>query len=460
MKTAAIYIRVSTDEQIEGYSIDSQKDKLRAYCAARGYTLVGEYVDPGFSGSTTNRPALQRLIVDIKGIDCVIVYKLDRLSRSQKDTLYLVEDVFIANNVDFISVTESFDTTTPFGKAMVGMLSVFAQLERENIKDRMMSGKLGRAKAGKHALQGTLPIGYKRDGDDIIVNEYDAMQVKEVFRMYADGIGSLHIAKRMGEMGFAHTYGVWTSERVLRVVSNPVYIGKVTLSGNYYNGIHVPIVSEDLYDAAQSARYKKPTRSMNDERKRFLFSGFLFCADCGCRYQSMYNSNKKRGYACANQRQRKANVHRKQFDKFGPCKNSSVTEAALFNALDIGMKAWAETPSSDIVNNERTDVTVIKRKIESIDGQIERVMRMYELGTISFEQIGARSAELKEQKDRLTKTLVEMEEPKVDKVIAKSEALTWAILSDVEKRDFLCKYVHKLVLKHHGDSLSVQIIEA
>ena len=151
----AIYVRVSTTNQAEeGYSIDEQKDKLKSYCQIKDWNVYKVYTDGGFSGSNTERPALEKLIKDAKNkkFDTVLVYKLDRLSRSQKDTLYLIEEVFIKNGIEFLSLQENFDTSTPFGKAMIGLLAVFAQLEREQIKERMQLGKLGRAKSGKSMM--------------------------------------------------------------------------------------------------------------------------------------------------------------------------------------------------------------------------------------------------------------------------------------------------------------------
>ena len=128
----ALYSRVSTAAQAEdGYSIDAQQERLVAYCTAIGKKEYQFYTDAGYSGSNLNRPAIQNLIEDAKKgkVETVIVFKLDRLSRSQKDTLYLIEEVFEKNGVSFISLTESFDTNTPFGKAMIGLLSVFASTQ-------------------------------------------------------------------------------------------------------------------------------------------------------------------------------------------------------------------------------------------------------------------------------------------------------------------------------------------
>ena len=151
-KRVFIYLRVSTTEQAEeGYSLSEQEYRLRKLCEANDWILVKIYTDGGFSGGNTDRPALQEMIKAIeKGeADMVLVDKLDRLSRSQYDTLHLIKKVFEANNVAFVSRAESFDTSTPFGRAMVGILAVFAELERERIKERMSEGREGRAKEGK-----------------------------------------------------------------------------------------------------------------------------------------------------------------------------------------------------------------------------------------------------------------------------------------------------------------------
>ena len=129
----ALYARVSTEKQIENYSIPVQKERIYALCKSKGWTDVVEYIDGGYSGSNLNRPALIKLQEDIEQglINAVVVYRLDRLSRSQRDTIYLIEDKFLPHNVEFISISETIDTSTPFGRAMIGIMSVFAQLERE-----------------------------------------------------------------------------------------------------------------------------------------------------------------------------------------------------------------------------------------------------------------------------------------------------------------------------------------
>ena len=156
------YVRVSTDNQLDNYSIEEQAERIKAYCKAKGWNLLYIYTDGGYSGGNTNRPALQKMLAAIKRSEAaaVVVYKLDRLSRSQKDTLTLIEDSFLAYNTDFISINENFDTSTPFGRAMIGILSVFAQLEKDQITERFTMGRIGRSKAGYFHGGGNAPTGY------------------------------------------------------------------------------------------------------------------------------------------------------------------------------------------------------------------------------------------------------------------------------------------------------------
>ena len=144
------------------------------------------YCDPGFSGAYLERPALNELREDIKAgkVDAVLVWKLDRLSRSQKDTLFLIEDEFLKNGVEFISTLENFDTSSPFGRAMIGILSVFAQLEREQIKERMQLGLDARAKEGKWHGGGFDPFGYDYIDGELIVNEDEARIVRKVYSLF------------------------------------------------------------------------------------------------------------------------------------------------------------------------------------------------------------------------------------------------------------------------------------
>ena len=219
-KRVFVYLRVSTREQAEeGYSLSEMEERLRKYCEAMGWILVKVYIDPGYTGSNMDRPALQEMIREIEkgNADIVLVDKLDRLSRSQFDTLYLINKVFTENGCAFVSRAEAFDTSTPFGRAMVGILSVFAELERERIKERMADGKEGRAKEGKYKGGGNVPIGFDYDAETgkLIENKYESMQVKEVFDLFLARTPIYTIQQIMNEKGYRTKYGDWKEVTII-----------------------------------------------------------------------------------------------------------------------------------------------------------------------------------------------------------------------------------------------------
>ena len=255
-KRTFIYIRVSTREQAEeGYSVGEQEERLKKYCEAMEWEVANVYIDPGYTGGDMNRPALKQMVNAVqKGkADIVLVDKLDRLSRCQFDTLYLIQKVFTANNVAFVSRAEAFDTSTPFGRAMVGILAVFAELERERIKERMADGKAGRAKEGKYKGGGNPSIGYDYDpvSGSLVVNEYEAMMIRELYDLVIDRTPMNTIAKIFNAKGYRTKYGAWNDTTVRYACINKVYIGKIQHKGVWYEGLHEAIIPEDKFEKVQ-----------------------------------------------------------------------------------------------------------------------------------------------------------------------------------------------------------------
>lgn len=279
-KYAAIYIRVSTDYQAEeGYSIDAQKEQLTAYCIAKGIKNYQYYIDGGWSGSNLKRPAMQRLIMDAKAgkLSHCFVYKLDRLSRSQRDTLYLIEDIFDENNVDFISLTESFDTSTQVGKLIISILSAFAQLERENIRMRTRMGMLERVKAGYWMGGGRVPFGFDYDAEQgILVHNADTPKVVKMYELYLNGYAIQTIATMLG---------LRYERLVYQILTRKTNYGIIEYRGVEYKGLHEPIITKETYDAAMAEMQKRSTTAVTSSN--YLLTGLLRCKICGAkiRYQ-------------------------------------------------------------------------------------------------------------------------------------------------------------------------------
>lgn len=410
-----IYIRVSTQEQAnEGYSIDAQTDRLTSYCKSRDWSIYNTYVDGGFSGSNTNRPALQQLMNDIenKKINCVLVYKLDRLSRSQKDTLYLIEDVFLKNKIDFVSLNENFDTSSPFGRAMIGILSVFAQLEREQIKERSLMGRIERAKNGLWHGGGYDPFGYDYINGQLIINEYEASIVREVFDLFLKKIPIHRIHKILNDK-----YDKPIHETVLRsILTTRLYTGKISYAGGIYDGQHEAIISEETFKAAEellSIRAKKFTG--NPFKNTTLLGGLLYCANCGARYLAKGNysghGQKKvyRAYYTCYSRAKSS----KKYIIDPNCKNPSYPVVVLdeiikneilklFTDKDYLSKAIELNSVNTSSNTQRN---IILKKLDSIDLQINKLLDLYQLDGISINDIQVRIKSLQHEKEVLKNTL-------------------------------------------------------
>jgi len=250
---AGAYIRVSTDEQVEnGYSLQLQRERTTAQIMAKGWKLYRVYEDSGQSGGKLNRPALNEMLVDITNgkIQIVVIYKLDRLSRKQRDTMFLIEDVFLMRNVEILSISESLDTSTPAGRAMIGMLSVFSQLERDTITERLSGGRKQKAKTGGYS-GGNPPIGYttERGKKALITDHEKASAVQRVFSLKDDGFKLQQIADQLNADGYTTKQGArFSPTQVMRILNRrELYEGIYTYSGITAKGQHQAIIQEGTY---------------------------------------------------------------------------------------------------------------------------------------------------------------------------------------------------------------------
>jgi len=245
---AAAYIRVSTDEQAEnGYSLQLQRERIAAQITAKGWNQYKVYDDGGQSGGKLDRPALNDMLADIEAgkIQAVVIYKLDRLSRKQRDTMYLIEDVFLQRNIELVSISESLDTSSPTGRAMIGMLSVFAQLERDTITERLSGGRKQKAKSGGYA-GGNAAIGYSTErGEKKLSTDVDkAATVRRVFELHIKGNKLQQIADQLNTEGHTTKQGAqFTPTQVMRILNRRnLYEGTYTYSGITADGQHAAII--------------------------------------------------------------------------------------------------------------------------------------------------------------------------------------------------------------------------
>ena len=241
---------------MEFNSLDAQREACEAYVAsqrAEGWMLLSDrYDDGGYSGGTLERPALKRLLTDIEGggVDVVVVYKIDRLSRSLMDFSRLVE-VFDRHNVTFVSITQSFNTTTSMGRLTLNVLLSFAQFEREVIGERIRD-KFAASRRKGMWMGGWAPLGYEVRDRKLVVNEADAKLVRSIFRRFLKTGSATILARQLVQEGVRNKYGKLIDKGILyKLLQNPVYIGEAVHKGVSYAGEHDAIIDRKTWDMVQ-----------------------------------------------------------------------------------------------------------------------------------------------------------------------------------------------------------------
>jgi site-specific DNA recombinase len=382
---------------------------------------------------------MQELIRDIRDgrIGTVVVYKLDRLSRSQKDTLYLIEDVFLPGGVDFVSVQESFDTSTSFGKAMVGILSVFAQLERETIRERTRMGMRERVKSGLWMGGGRIPFGYDYDREKgVLVPNADAERVRKIYDLYLRGYSPARIAQVVG-LKYDRL-----AEQILKRKSNAGYI---QYNNEEYRGMHEPVVSLDTYEKAME---------MMEQRSRIrpsvsvhLLTGLVYCGRCGARMR--YQKWGKNGYklCCYSQQKSKPYLVRDP-----DCANERVwayeiEDALLDDLFRLSFKLDAEGGAAK-------SASVLDLLRQDYDRGALKVKRLYNLYAQNGDDLLQETiAENREELERRRKRMEDEKERQAvsgrqaeKKILLKDIKTAWDYMTMQEKQFLVRQCVERIVV--------------
>jgi len=325
----AAYCRKSVEERADETfgSIENQHESILNFIASHKHEgwvpLTERYDDNGFTGSNTNRPSLQKLINDIKEsrVNMVVVYKLDRLSRSLVDFVQLLK-FFDEHGVAFASITQPIDTSTSTGKLMLHILSSFAEFERELISERTHD-KMGAARKRGQWLGGRPPFGYTRDkeGKKLIIDKDEAKIVREMFELYLKGNSLLKVSSILNEKGYRSRAGKQKDGKpfgglkfgvtqIQQAIKNVVYIGKVFYAGQVYDGQQEAMIDEETFKKAQEKL--KDNRIERKATKNIECSGLLthilHCKTCGHSmfhtYTLKHKTHKYRYYVCTNAQKR------------------------------------------------------------------------------------------------------------------------------------------------------------
>ena len=450
--TLALYRRVSTDKQAdEGYSLDVQQEKLQAY--AKTFSNVREvrdYMDDGYSGSSLDRPGIGRLMKDIQAgeITHVIVVKLDRLSRSQKDTLHLIEDVMIPANVAFISIMESFNTDTAFGRAMVGILSVFAQLERENIFERTRGGMQKRVEKGYWPGGGRTPYGYDYDpARGILVPNEQAEMVRYIYDRYLAGVSMQTIADNLD---------LKYEKLVYNIITRKSNAGYIVYKGEEYKGLHEPIVSLDTYDRAMELLAERSAAKLVTKTSHLL-TGLCRCGTCGARMR--YMKWGKAGYklVCYSQQRSKKYLVRDP-DCDGPSPFAEDVEEGVVGALFAASKERLENARKSVESGSLTGM--LQEQLQRAEAKLRRLYSLY--GDSGDDYLLDAIHDAKEDIDRLNGTLREERTKGASTQSAmnayeKLESIqdAWPYMSVQERRVVLVSVVESVTIS--GDYTDVKL---
>ncbi|GFQ64072.1 site-specific recombinase [Trichonephila clavata] len=301
----AIYTRKSNEDGLEQKfnSLDAQRVACEKYIKSKeGWVaLAKRYDDGGFSGKNLERPAIKELFEDVKAgeVDCVVVYTLDRLSRETKDSIE-VTSFFRRHRVNFIAVTQIFDNNTPMGKFVQTVLSGAAQLEREMIVERVKN-KIATSKEQGLWMGGTLPLGYDVKDKELIINEKEAKTVKHIFERYLELRSMAELARELNREGYRTKSDIFKKATVRRIITNPIYVGKVRHYEKQYEGKHEAIIEEEKWKKAQELIKNQPYRKAKYEEA--LLKGIIKCKSCDVNMTLTYakKENKRyRYYVCNN----------------------------------------------------------------------------------------------------------------------------------------------------------------
>lgn len=478
--TTAIYIRVSTEEQAkEGFSIKAQKQKLTQYALARDWQIFDFYIDDGISGKNIkDRPEINRMLQDVKigKVKNVLVYKIDRLTRSTKNLIELV-DLFNQKDCAFNSLCESIDTASATGRMFLKIVGIFAEFERENLAERVSFGYEQKTREGNYTnTQGVYGYDYIQGSGELLVNEQEKEVVRDIFEMYLSGLSMCKIAKALSSRTIpTKRGGKWCQSTVASILSNPTYIGKVRYSVNANNkkegfmvdGHHEAIIDVKTFQDVQGImgkRLKYQSRQYPKENTYFL--GALFCSKCGSKLGSTQHKKNRQG-----------NLYVNYYDfnmKNGQCDCRVMSQNRVEQAFQKYIENISEfTPSEKILeqpkNNNLQDrekqIAGLEKEQKRIIKKMEDIKGLFLQDHLSFSEYQSFEKDLSDKLGSIRKELEELqpiEEAESSalnfdmvKDIVKNLKQNWLELTADEKRKFIFKFIDRIEIYSDGKNIVV-----
>ncbi len=444
----AIYTRKSTSEGLDQdfTSLDAQREAGESYIASQrneGWLALPDcYDDAGYTGANLERPALQKLLSDIKDgrVDCIVVYKVDRLSRSLLDFTQLLE-LFEKHSVAFVSVTQNFNTNTSMGRLTLNILLSFAQFEREIISERTRDKMAAGRRKGKW-LGGRPVLGYNLDRENhrLIVNEQEAKTVREIFALYIKECSLLAVAIRLNDRGYETKKFVTKSGKVLggekfkntyiqHIIKNVLYIGKVKYMGQLYQGQHAPIIREDIFEKAQEilANNRVERQSSKNTKNPGLLNHLLRCKACNSIMFHTYSTKgnyRYRYYVCMNAQKR----------GYSNCPTRSVNAQAIEDAVIDGLRKIAGDPKAQeqgiksFSESLQQEINHLKEEQKAIGNEMQdlstRIKDLNDSLGHKKDDKSISTIELRDLKEKLLNDEQLMSEMRIKKIQIEEEVIT------------------------------------
>lgn len=425
----AIYIRVSTKKQVEeGYSLEAQKERLLKLCENNEYIIYKIYADEGKSGKDTNRPAFQEMMEDMRNrkFNKILVMKLDRISRSVIDLELMIKEMQ-NYKVDFESASEKIDTSTSFGMMFIRLLAIFAQFERERIKERINDAFETMVQEGK-AITGTQPIGYKNENGKVVINEDE----KDLVNYFFDAFEKT-CSLRRATIYTNEKFGLnKETQNYRKILTQTQYYGSYKGNDNYCPAY----ITKERYDRIQEIRNNKHIKSY-DVKRHYLFSGLLIDSNCNGKLSGTYSSKNDKEYYLYRCRK---HTHRGTC-KTGTCVNEKVLEEYLIDNLNIYIEEYFNSLHKEY---EKIDMKDNSKKIAELKEELRRLNIIFAKGRIE-------EKEYDKEYDKIEKELKNLEKMPKKKDISHLKDLNsidWKTmyneLNRENKQAFWRKFIDKI----------------
>lgn len=456
-----IYLRVSTEEQArEGFSIHAQKEKLTSYANINDWDIYDFYIDDGISGKNiTDRPSINRLIEDVKSgnVNNVLIYKLDRLTRSVKDLINLIE-LFEENNCSFNSVTEKLDTSNAVGRMFIKIIGIFAEFERENLAERVSFGYEQKAREGNYTnCNGVNGYDYIVGSGELVVNDIEKDIVNRIYDLYLEGNSMIKIAKQFNyENVPTKRGGDWAQSTIKSILTNPTYIGKVRYGVAKKNqskafdvdGTQECIIDEEkFYKTQEVMKKRKHYCNKKFPSEKAYFTTALRCHKCGAKLHPKMSKQANGDkiyitYYCNNK-------------AVGRCKCSGISHIKVLNAFEDYINNIKLKPRKDLLvsNNESKKEENILKEINKLNTKRKKLQSLFINEEITSNDYQDMIKIIEEKKEFLNNSLKDLKAPKQEEInlldiqdIITDFKRNWDYLNTSERNSFITQFIKKIDL--------------